>query len=135
MGLVGPLGAGKTHLVKGLAAGIGWTEAEEVTSPTFTLVHEYHGALVLFHVDVYRLRSPAELRSIGFEELSRPWTALVVEWADRIKTDMPSDTLWIELSILGPTARTITLRAEGEKATRLVQALSVGGIDTSKGAT
>ena len=65
IGLVGPLGAGKTQLVKGMAIGNGLDDAREVTSPTFTLVHEYPGKLPLFHLDAYRLSKPEELVALG----------------------------------------------------------------------
>jgi tRNA threonylcarbamoyladenosine biosynthesis protein TsaE len=83
--LRGELGAGKTTLVKGMAAALGAADAEEVTSPTFTLVHEYQGRKVrLFHLDLYRLESEQELEGIGLWEMADAPDALVlVEWGDK----------------------------------------------------
>ncbi|HEY0263773.1 MAG TPA: tRNA (adenosine(37)-N6)-threonylcarbamoyltransferase complex ATPase subunit type 1 TsaE [Granulicella sp.] len=83
--LRGDLGAGKTTLVKGIAAFLGAAEEEEVTSPTFTLVHEYQGRTVrLFHLDLYRLETERELQALGIEEMAAQSDALVlVEWGDR----------------------------------------------------
>src|SRR5436190_24392468 len=83
IGLIGDLGAGKTHLVKGIAQGIGIPSS--VLSPTFTLVHEYSGGrLPLYHLDLYRLEDEAAIRSAGLEQyLFQPNGVTVVEWADR----------------------------------------------------
>jgi len=118
IGLVGPLGAGKTQLVKGIAKGNAVDDARRVTSPTFTLIHEYAGRLSLFHVDVYRLRNSAELLALGFDELADPGAVVVVEWADRVRGAMPDEALWITLTITGDTHRRISLLAAGDAATR-----------------
>jgi len=88
--LRGELGAGKTTLVKGMAAALGAANAEEVTSPTFTLVHEYQGRKVrLFHLDVYRLETEQELEGIGLWEMADAADALVlVEWGDKFASLM-----------------------------------------------
>jgi len=83
--LRGDLGAGKTTLVKGIAAALGAAEAEDVTSPTFTLVHEYVGEKVrLFHLDLYRLETERELLTLGLDEMVELQDALVlVEWGEK----------------------------------------------------
>ena len=83
--LRGDLGAGKTTLVKGVAAALGTAEAEDVTSPTFTLVHEYVGRKVrLYHLDLYRLETERELLTLGLEEMAEQPDALVlVEWGEK----------------------------------------------------
>ncbi|MCG3129433.1 MAG: tRNA threonylcarbamoyladenosine biosynthesis protein TsaE [Phycisphaerae bacterium] len=96
--LVGPLGAGKTHLVKGIAAGNGLPDPGAVTSPTFVLVNEYEGRLRLRHLDLYRVRSIRELFALGFEEMREAGGAVVVEWADRFPEAMPVETLWITIT-------------------------------------
>ena len=123
IGLVGPLGAGKTHLVKGIAAGNAPRRVSSVTSPTFTLIHEYDGRLTLYHVDAYRLRDAAELLALGFDELKRADSVVVVEWADRVRSAMPEDSLWIALALTGPTDRDLTFQAGGPRAQRCLDAL------------
>ncbi len=83
--LRGDLGAGKTTLVKGIAVALGAAEAEDVTSPTFTLVHEYVGEKVrLYHLDLYRLETERELLTLGLEEMAEQPDALVlVEWGEK----------------------------------------------------
>ena len=92
MALEGPLGTGKTRLVRGIAAGLG-LEAE-VTSPTFSLIHEYGGDPPLCHVDAYRLADGDEFLSLGISEL---WEEgiVVIEWASRVADVLPPETLWI----------------------------------------
>jgi tRNA threonylcarbamoyladenosine biosynthesis protein TsaE len=86
--LRGDLGAGKTTLVKGVAAALGAAEPEEVTSPTFTLVHEYQGPRVhLFHLDLYRLENERALATLGIEEMIAAPNALVlVEWGEKFES-------------------------------------------------
>jgi tRNA threonylcarbamoyladenosine biosynthesis protein TsaE len=88
--LRGELGAGKTTLVKGMAAALGAADAEEVASPTFTLVHEYRGRKVrLFHLDLYRLETEAEVEGLGLWEMADAPDALVlVEWGDKFASVM-----------------------------------------------
>ena len=125
IGLVGPLGAGKTQLVKGIAAGNALDDVHKVTSPTFTLVHEYPGRLHLYHVDVYRLGGSQDLAALGFDELIRPDTAVVIEWADRVRSVIPEEALWIELSDQGRTHRRLDFGATGEAAIRCLDSLRV----------
>lgn len=121
LGLIGCLGAGKTHFVKGIAVGNGLESARTVTSPTFNLVHQYPGRLNLNHVDAYRLAGVSDLASIGFDDLMRSDAVVVVEWADKIREALPSDALWIELSVDGPAQRTITFKASGRASERCLR--------------
>ena len=116
IGIVGPLGAGKTHLVKGIAAGNGTVDSRKVTSPTFTLIHEYPGRLRLYHVDAYRLRGPSELIALGFDELAAADSVVAVEWADRVRPAMPTDTLWIQIAPIAETGRCLAFHADGPLA-------------------
>jgi tRNA threonylcarbamoyladenosine biosynthesis protein TsaE len=106
IGLSGDLGAGKTELVKGIAEGLG--SSDPVTSPTFTLVHEYRGGrLLLFHMDFYRLQTEKELDEIGFDEyLHRPGVC-AIEWADRFLDRIPRDAIRVEIQITAGNERLI----------------------------
>ncbi|MBI3933997.1 MAG: tRNA (adenosine(37)-N6)-threonylcarbamoyltransferase complex ATPase subunit type 1 TsaE [Acidobacteria bacterium] len=86
--LLGDLGAGKTTLTKGIAAGLGAASEEEVTSPTFTLIHEYgvtkRGAPRVYHVDLYRIESARELETLGLEDLLAERAVVIVEWGEKL---------------------------------------------------
>lgn len=106
VGLVGDLGAGKTHFVKGLLQGL---ESEaDATSPTFTLLHEYRdGRLPVFHFDFYRLDHAAELAEIGFDDYLDEGGVTVIEWADRFTQVLPERTRWIRFQIGDESSRMI----------------------------
>ena len=108
-GLVGDLGAGKTHLVQGILEGLG--AGNPAASPTFSLVHEHDdGALPVAHFDFYRMKSPQEAIGIGWDEDLESGRILLVEWADRFDgTLMPADTRWLVLRHTGENTRTVTL--------------------------
>ncbi|MEO7319937.1 MAG: tRNA (adenosine(37)-N6)-threonylcarbamoyltransferase complex ATPase subunit type 1 TsaE [Chthoniobacteraceae bacterium] len=107
--LSGELGAGKTHLVKGLAAGLG-TECA-VTSPTFTLIHEYRGGrLPLFHADWYRIDDEQDLMKIGMDDYLAEEGVVVVEWADKFPKALSARTRWIEFRFLEDGSREVTER-------------------------
>jgi tRNA threonylcarbamoyladenosine biosynthesis protein TsaE len=114
--LVGPLGAGKTHLIKGIVAGLGAEDAaNEVTSPTFVLVNEYAGRLEVYHMDAYRLDSIAQFEQIGFDDYCHPGSVVLIEWADKIEQALAGiNYIRIELSHLGPTARRICITSAPE---------------------
>jgi tRNA threonylcarbamoyladenosine biosynthesis protein TsaE len=105
--LSGELGAGKTAFVRGLARGLG-ADPDEVASPTFVLLTEYRGRLVLHHADLYRLRGDGDEREIGLEELPGPRAVLAVEWADRLR-----EAPW-------PSPRRVRLDHAGDDVRRIV---------------
>ena len=105
LALQGDLGAGKTHLAKGIAAGLG-LDAEAVTSPTFTIVQE-HGDGRLLHLDLYRLESDGELARLGLDELLDGDAVAVVEWPERGGAWLPARTLWVRLTHLGGDRRRV----------------------------
>lgn len=95
--LSGPLGAGKTQLVKGIAIGLGVAADEPVVSPTFVLIREYLGRLRLLHADAYRIGSADEWRALGAEEALAEGAVLAVEWADRFPEIVPAEAIALEL--------------------------------------
>jgi tRNA threonylcarbamoyladenosine biosynthesis protein TsaE len=104
--LHGVLGAGKTQLVKGLARGLGFRG--DVTSPTFTIVHEYRGGrLPIYHLDLYRIRDEKEAVDIGLEEYLPGDGITVVEWPERIASILPTTTAHWELEVASLTERVI----------------------------
>ncbi len=106
--LVGELGSGKTHFVKGLAVGLGYRD--EVTSPTFTLVHEHFGGrLPLFHFDFYRLASAEETLRVGFDDYLDGNGVLAIEWADKFPGLLPTATRWVQFRIVTGDTREIDL--------------------------
>jgi tRNA threonylcarbamoyladenosine biosynthesis protein TsaE len=105
--LVGEIGAGKTHFVKGLLRGL--QSREDATSPTFTLVHEYHsGRLPIFHFDFYRLKDRSEVEEIGFEEYFDEGGITVIEWAERFPELLPERTRWLRFRTGNESQRIIT---------------------------
>jgi len=111
--LTGQLGAGKTILVKGLAAGLGVADETIVASPTFVLVREYPGRLPIYHVDLYRLPSDeADLSSLGIDEMLTDGV-VIVEWADKAGASLPRRRWQVEIAITGPRSRLISVRRIG----------------------
>jgi tRNA threonylcarbamoyladenosine biosynthesis protein TsaE len=112
--LRGDLGTGKTTLVKGIAQALDAAEADEVTSPTFTLLHEYDGAregrpVKLFHLDVYRLEGERQLETLGLDELLTPNALVLVEWGEKFKSIRKKSTGEIAITSAGGDARKITV--------------------------
>jgi tRNA threonylcarbamoyladenosine biosynthesis protein TsaE len=112
--LRGDLGTGKTTLVKGLAEALDAAEADEVTSPTFTLIHEYAGVrdgqpVKLFHLDVYRLEGERQLETLGLDELLTPNALVLVEWGEKFKSIRKKSTGEIVIASAGGDTRRITV--------------------------
>ncbi len=117
--LVGGLGTGKTCLVQGLATGL--AIEEYVLSPTFVLVRQYQGRLTLYHIDLYRLQVGAEVEELGLDDYFYGDGVAVVEWADRALALMPPERLLIEMKILSPRKRHLTLKPQGRRYQELAQ--------------
>jgi len=110
--LRGDLGAGKTTLVKGIAEGFGAARADDVTSPTFTLVHEYRGPdVILYHVDLYRIDTQRELETLGLDDLLAPKCILLIEWGEKFPRLQREQNLEIALERVAETERRIVLTA------------------------
>ncbi len=112
--LRGDLGTGKTTLVKGIAQELEAADADEVTSPTFTLLHEYHGerdgqAVKLFHLDVYRLEGERQLETLGLDELLTPDALVLVEWGEKFNSIKKRSTGEIAITSAGGDTRKITV--------------------------
>ncbi len=120
--LSGPLGAGKTTFVQGLARGLGVPEDRHVASPTFALVNEHPGRINCVHVDFYRIRTPAELPELGIEE-AYDQGATAIEWAERFPDWLPEDALQVRLEVMADGARTLTAHARGPRGLELVRVL------------
>lgn len=115
--LGGRLGSGKTLLVSGIAEGLG--VQEQVTSPSFVLVHEYDGFLKIIHADMYRIGSIGEFEELELTEEARDGV-LVVEWGDAVSSELP-DHLLVEIVITGESERMLRLRPVGTWARRSLE--------------
>ena len=113
--LSGELGTGKTCLVQGIARGLGIPEEYRITSPTFTIINEYPGRLILYHLDVYRLSGVRDLDEIGYEDCFNDKGVVVVEWAEKIRDALPKETLFILLTYIDENIRKIMLSDNGER--------------------
>jgi tRNA threonylcarbamoyladenosine biosynthesis protein TsaE len=100
--LIGDLGAGKTTLAKGIVEGLGAAPAEEVSSPTFTLIHEFSGARRVYHIDLYRLDTAAEVATLGLDDLFEQEAAVLIEWGERFPQLMPPERIEIRLRAPDP---------------------------------
>jgi len=115
VGLVGQLGAGKTVLVRGIAAGLGVVDDRLISSPTFVLVQEYPGSVPVYHVDLYRLADAAgELAELGLDEMLADGV-VVIEWADRAGEALPRRHWLIQIEITGRRTRTFRLTSPEQR--------------------
>jgi tRNA threonylcarbamoyladenosine biosynthesis protein TsaE len=107
----GQLGSGKTHIIKGIAAGAGATDSKHVNSPTFVIVNEYKGRLDIYHIDAYRLDSVSEFEMIGFDDFCYPASVVLIEWADKVESVLRTlDYIRIELEHAGKNKRKIHIK-------------------------
>ena len=124
VGLIGPLGSGKTCLAQGIIEGLG--VRGPIPSPTFTLIHQYRGRLPVYHFDLYRLEDPRELEELGAEEYFYGDGVTIIEWAERAGDYLPRSYLRLELERVPgreDNARRVILSPVGEGYFHLVKAL------------
>lgn len=107
LALEGTLAAGKTTITKGIAEALGITE--NITSPTFTLISEYEGRLPLYHMDVYRLDSAEDFINLGTEDLLYGKGISIIEWSEKVRSELPKSTITVSLEIQQDGNRTITI--------------------------
>ena len=104
--LIGNLGAGKTTLAKGIVKGLGAADPDDVTSPTFTLIHEYGGGRV-YHVDLYRLDEPRQVATLGLDDLFDRDALVLIEWGERFPQLLPAGRTEIRIRVLENDEREI----------------------------
>lgn len=126
--LFGDLGAGKTVLTKGIASGLEFPD--EIHSPTFTLIHEHLGAIPLYHIDLYRLTSEAEVESIGVEEYIHGDGVTVIEWADRMKSMLPPDRLDVYIKITGEDTREFVFETDSGRLAAVIEEVTGHAADS-----
>jgi len=104
----GALASGKTHLIKGIAAGMGAKDSKHVSSPTFVIVNEYAGGVDIYDIDAYRINSVGEFEMIGFDDFCYPQSVVLIEWADKIESALWTiDYIRVELFHAGQTQRSV----------------------------
>jgi len=119
--MTGDLGAGKTTFTQAFAKGL---DVEDyVTSPTFTLIHEYDGRVPLYHFDVYRINHVSEMEDLGYEEYFYGNGVCVIEWASLIEEVLPKDRLWIEIKVTGIESRQICVDSTNDYYEKMIKEL------------
>ncbi|MDB5312725.1 MAG: tsaE [Gemmataceae bacterium] len=122
--LVGQLGAGKTHLTRAVAEGLGVRNPAAVNSPTFVLIQEYPARLPIYHFDAYRLSGAREFAELGVDEYFSGDGVCLVEWADKVGATLPAEHLRIEIEIVGESRRRFEITATGPRYETLLHSLS-----------
>ena len=113
--LIGTLGAGKTHLVRAIAEGLGIANSAVVNSPTFVLIQEYDARLPIYHFDAYRLATEREFADLGAHEYFAGNGVCLIEWADKVPTCLPKERLEIRITITGEETRRLEVVGIGVK--------------------
>lgn len=121
--ITGPLGSGKTYLVKGIALGLGIKDSRVVTSPTFTLINEYCEGIPIYHFDAYRLKNADEMYDLGCDEIFWGDGVTIIEWADKIKECLPDYIIKVDILIDGDFNRCIKIYASGKEMDVIVNQL------------
>ncbi len=121
--LIGPLGAGKTHLTRAIAEGLQVRNPAAVNSPTFVLIQEYPARLPIYHFDAYRLAGSREFADLGANEYFEGDGVCIVEWADKVEATLPVEHLRIAIEVLDENRRRFALSATGERYEALLRQL------------
>jgi tRNA threonylcarbamoyladenosine biosynthesis protein TsaE len=121
--LVGELGAGKTQFIKGLAVGAGISNPAYISSPSFTLIHEYLGKIPFYHVDLFRLEREKEAEELGLEDYFQGEGITAIEWADKIPSLLPPQNLFIHITYLGKNSRSLEIIGRGKRYEDIVNQL------------
>jgi tRNA threonylcarbamoyladenosine biosynthesis protein TsaE len=127
--LVGELGAGKTQFIKGLAAGVGVENSAYISSPSFTLIHEYPGQTPFYHIDLFRLGREQEAEELGLEDYFQGRGIAAIEWADKIPFLLPKELLFISIAYVDRNIRSLEIVGKGKRYENLlnqVQRLGFG---------
>jgi tRNA threonylcarbamoyladenosine biosynthesis protein TsaE len=127
LALTGELGSGKTCITQGVARGIQVPEEYPITSPTFTLINEYPGRVMLYHMDMYRLTGPEDLADMGYEDYFYGDGLVVIEWAEKISDILPADNLYVSMRYLDESSREIRIAGDADKAGKINASLKAGG--------
>ncbi len=125
--LIGSFGMGKTHLTKGIAAGLG-ADPNDVNSPSFVLINEYaadatHKRMPIYHADLYRIETPQALYSVGLEQCLDGDGVCIIEWAERATDLLPPDQIIVEFTEHGPNTRHLHVSAQGTRPRAVVARL------------
>src|SRR5438477_12529022 len=121
--LFGSLGAGKTHLARAIAEGLGIADSRMVSSPTFVLIQEYSARVPIYHFDAYRLKGPEEFFDLGVHEYYEAGGVCLIEWADRVEAALPAERLDIRITITGESSRRFQLEAQDVRHAALIEIL------------
>ena len=123
VGLEGGLGAGKTTFTRAAVHGLGVPEEVAITSPTFALLHQYHGRVPIAHADFYRLDDELELEELGLDELLEEGAVIFVEWGRKFASMAERTDLWVELEIISDDARRTRLIPQGARGEAILDTL------------
>ncbi len=124
IGICGELGTGKTHLIKGLARGLGVEGRYYVTSPSFTIINEYPGRMDLNHFDLYRLDEASQLEELGYEEYFYGEGITVIEWAEKVLSLLPQNRLMVEITHVGENRRKFKVTGLGHPYRHIVSEIA-----------
>lgn len=119
--LVGELGTGKTQFIKGLASGVGVKNSKYLSSPSFTLIHEYQGRTPFYHIDLFRLKTEEEAEELGLEEYFHGDGITAIEWADKILSLLPRELLWTQITYTGVHTRSIEITGKGKRYEEILE--------------